>query len=111
MKAFEAMVSLLLLIISVPMLSTVKSGEGANAVRYVMAQDMLNALYNKYGIGMVYPENMFMIEQDIRAMSRETGNCMEYETPFWQSGNCGGKERVTVNHHSIVGNVRLSVIK
>jgi hypothetical protein len=111
MKAFEAMISLLLLVMAVPMLSLVKGNESSTTVRYIIAQDMLNALYNKYGMGIAFPENRHLIQQDITKMSVETGNCMEFETPYWQTSECPGKDRITVNHDSIVGNVRLSIIK
>jgi hypothetical protein len=111
MKAFEAMVSLLLLVMAVPMLSLIKGNESSVTIRYIIAEDMLNSLYNKYGIGIAYPENRHDIEQDIAKMSEETGNCIEFAAPYWQTEECQGKEKITATHNSIVGNVRLSIIK
>jgi hypothetical protein len=111
MKAFEAMISLLLLIMAVPMLALIRGNESSTTIRYIIAEDMLNSLYNKYGMGISYKENMDSITQDIARMEKETGNCIEYETPHWKTNECPGKERITVAHDSIVGNVRLSIVK
>ncbi|MCX6773416.1 MAG: hypothetical protein NTY68_00240 [Candidatus Micrarchaeota archaeon] len=111
MKAFEAMISLLLLVMAVPMLELARGNESSVTIRYIIAEDMLNSLYSKYGMGIAYPENRYAIEQDIAKMSKETGNCIEFATPYWQTSECPGNERITATHNSIVGNVRLSIIK
>ncbi len=112
MKALEAAVSLLLLIAMIPLVPMLYNGDDRRAAQYAIANDMFSALYVRQGTGMFYCANPLGLEADIVNLSESTGLCVSYETPFCslESGCTGSEnEAVSVNHDSIVGNVRLSV--
>jgi hypothetical protein len=95
-----------------PLVPMAYNGSDRRAAQYAIANDMFSALYARHGTGMFYCSNPLELEADIANMSRSTGLCVSYEAPFcsMESGCTGSEnEAVSVNHDSIVGNVRLSV--
>lgn len=112
MKALEATVSLLLLIAMLPLVPMIYNEDDRRAAQYAIANDMFSTLYARHGAGMFYCANPLQLEADVANMSESTGLCVSYETPLCslESGCTGSEtESVSVNHDSIVGNVRLSV--
>lgn len=112
MKALEAAVSLLLLVAMLPMVPIFYGGDDRRATQYAIAEDMFSTLYARHGTGMFYCSNPLQLEADIVEMSKMAGACVSYEAPFCviESGCTGAEtESVSVNHDSIVGNVRLSI--
>lgn len=113
MKALEAAVSLLLLIAMVPLVPMIYNADDRRAAQYAIANDAFSTLYARNGVGMFYCANPIGLQADIADMAGKTGFCISYETPLCLpiEAGCTGteKETVSVNHDSIVGNVRLSV--
>jgi hypothetical protein len=112
MKALEAAVSLLLLVAMLPLVPMVSSGDDRRAAQYAIAEDMFSALYARHGIGMFYCSNPIQLEADVANLSKMSGACVSYQAPFCAiDSGCSGaeKESISINHDSIVGNVRLSV--